>query len=114
MSGKTKPGPATKAARQAQKRAHTTGARTLPPGRQDQLTHQPLVGGRWLLYAILGVVALAAVCAYLTLCLLFYQGQWQIVFRPSQNITSTPAVVGMKYDEVRFDFTGTGQPQLAG
>jgi len=114
MSGKTKPKSASNAS-QARKRAQKTAARTPPPGWQDPLAQQqPLVGGRWLLYAVLGVVALAAVCAYLTLCLLFYQGQWQIVFHPSRNITSTPAVVGMKYDEVRFDFTGTGQPQLAG
>jgi len=115
MSGKTPPKSRSQAASQAQKRAQRTAARTPPPGWQDPLAQrQPLVGGRWLLYAILGVVALATVCAYLTLCLLFYQGQWQIVFHPSRNITSTPAAVGVKYDDVRFDYTGTGQPQLAG
>jgi uncharacterized protein len=111
MSGKTKSRPASKTARQAPR------ATTRPPSgawKETLAPHQPLAGGRWLLYAILGVVALAAVCAYLTLCLLFYQGQWQVVFHPSRAITSTPASNGVKYDDVRFDYTGTGVPQLAG
>lgn len=100
-----------KAARQAQRQA----ARTPPPGWKDPLAQQqPLVSGRWLLRAVLVVVALAAVSAYLTLCLLFYQGQWQVVFQPSRAVAATPATVGLRYDEVRFDYTGTGQPQLAG
>jgi uncharacterized protein len=74
----------------------------------------PIVGGRWLIYAVLGVVAFAAVCAYLTVCLLFYQGQWQIVFHPSRNITTTPATLGLKCDAISFDYTGTGAAQLSG
>jgi len=115
MSGKAKPKSPPNTARQAQKRAQTRAARTPPPGWQDPLTQQqPLVGGRWLLYAILGAVALAAVCTYLTLCLLFYQGQWQVVFHPTRTITSTPASVGLKYDAISFDYTGTGVAQLVG
>ena len=57
---------------------------------------------------------LAAVCAYLTLCLLFYQGQWQVVFHPSRTITATPATVGLKYDAISFDYTGAGAAQLTG
>jgi uncharacterized protein len=111
MSGKTKPKPTSRSANSAARQA----ARTPPQGWQDPLAQQqPLVSGRWLLYAILGVVGLAAVSAYLTLCLLFYQGQWQVVFHPSRTIAPTPATVGLKYDDVRFDFTGIGTPQLAG
>jgi pimeloyl-ACP methyl ester carboxylesterase len=111
MPGKTKPKPASRRATSAAREA----ARTPPPGWKDPLAQQqPLVSGHWLLYAVLGVVGLAAISAYLTLCLLFYQGQWQVVFHPSRTITSTPANVGLKYDDVRFDFTGTGTPQLAG
>ncbi len=99
----------------AERKAQRLAARTPPPAWKDPLAqHQPLVSGHWLLYAVLGVVTLAAVSAYLTLCLLFYQGQWQVVFHPSRTIASTPATVGLKYDDVRFDFTGTGTPQLAG
>jgi pimeloyl-ACP methyl ester carboxylesterase len=84
-------------------------------GWKDALApQQPAVDARWLLRALLAVVAVAFVCAYLALCLLFYQGQWQIVFHPSFTITTTPASFGLKYDEVRFDYTQTGTPQLAG
>ncbi|AXC14249.1 hypothetical protein ACPOL_4987 [Acidisarcina polymorpha] len=75
---------------------------------------QPLVSGRWLLYALLAVVGFAAISAYLTLCLLFYQGQWQVVFHPSRAVATTPASLGLRYDDVRFDYTGTGIAQLNG
>jgi uncharacterized protein len=103
--------PSTAAERKSQKQS----ARTPPPGWKDPLAqHQPLVSGRWLLSAILGVVAFAAVCTYLTLCLLFYQGQWQVVFHPSRTVATTPATVGLKYDAISFDYTGTGAAQLTG
>ena len=70
----------------AERKAQKQAARTPPPGWKDPLAQQqPLVSGRWLASAILGVVAFAALCAYLTLCLLFYQGQWQVVFHPSRT-----------------------------
>jgi pimeloyl-ACP methyl ester carboxylesterase len=72
------------------------------------------VSGRWLLRALLALVGCAAVFAYFTLCLLFYQGQWQVVFHPSRVVSITPASSGLKYDEVRFDYTGAGISQLAG
>jgi uncharacterized protein len=111
MAGKTTPKTAARQGRQSARRP----ARTPPPGWKDPLApSQPLVEGRWLLTALLGVLGVAAICAYLTLCLLFYQGQWQVVFQPSGKITSTPATAGLKYDDVRFDFTGAGVPQLTG
>jgi uncharacterized protein len=64
--------------------------------------------------AITIVLVAAAVCVYATLCLLFYQGQWQLVLHPSRNITATPASNGLKFDEVQFDYTETGQAQLVG
>ena len=75
------------------------------------LPQQPLVSGRWLLSALTGVVALGAVCAYGTLCLLFYQGSWQLIFHPSHTVSATPSV---SYQEIRFDYTETGKPQLTG
>ncbi len=99
----------------AERKAQRQAARTPPPGWKGPLAQQqPLVSGRWLASAILGVLAFAAVCAYLTLCLLFYQGQWQVVFHPSRAITTTPATAGLKYDAISFDYTGAGTPQLAG
>ena len=51
------------------------------------------------------------ICAYATLCLLFYQGSWQLIFHPSRTVSATPAV---PYQEIQFDYTETGKPQLAG
>jgi pimeloyl-ACP methyl ester carboxylesterase len=111
---KTPPSPPNAAQRKAARHAQRQAARR-PPGWQDPLApQQPQVGGRWLLYSVLGVVALSALCAYLTLCLLFYQGQWQIVFHPSRTIAATPATLGLKYDPIRFDYTNTGAAQLSG
>lgn len=99
----------------ASKKSQSRAARTPPPGWKDPLAQQqPLVSGRWLLATLLSVVGLAIVCAYLTLCLLFYQGQWQVVFHPSRAIAATPATAGLKYDAINFDYTGTGTAQLNG
>lgn len=64
-----------------------------------------------MLGAVLVVMAAAALCAYATLGLLFYQGQWQFVLHPVKTISATPHA---KFDEVRFDVTDTGVPQLDG
>jgi pimeloyl-ACP methyl ester carboxylesterase len=53
-------------------------------------------------------------CVYVSFCLLFWQGQWQLVFKPSRTVTTTPASAGLKYDEVQFDATETGILQLNG
>lgn len=60
------------------------------------------------------VLVAAAACVYATLCLLFYQGQWQLVLHPLKNITTTPAAKGIKFDDVKFAYTETGQAQLDG
>ncbi len=54
---------------------------------------------------------LAAICAYATLCLLFYQGSWQLIFHSSREVTSAPDI---SYQEIQFDYTETGKPQLTG
>jgi uncharacterized protein len=88
---------------------------TPPPGWKNPLApQQPLASGRWILGALAAIVLLAAICVYATFCLLFWQGQWQLVFWPSRTITSTPASAGLKYDEIRFDATETGILQLYG
>ncbi|HVJ07493.1 MAG TPA: alpha/beta fold hydrolase [Acidisarcina sp.] len=86
-----------------------------PPGWQDPLRQQqPLVSHRWLLRALGIALGLALVCAYLALCLLFYQGGWQLLFHPSHAGTATPANVGMRYEDIHFDATETGRLQLTG
>ena len=74
----------------------------------------PLVSGRWLLAALAAALCAAAICCYGALCLLFYQGQWQLLFHPSRALTTTPAAVGLAFDEIHFDVTETGIPQLDG
>lgn len=69
------------------------------------------MSGRWLAGALGVALIAAAVCAYATLALLFYQGQWQLVLHPAKTISATPRA---KFDEVRFDTTETGVTQLYG
>jgi uncharacterized protein len=88
---------------------------TPPPGWINPLApQQPLASARWILGGLAATLLLAIVCVYATLCLLFWQGQWQLVFKPSHAITATPSSVGLKYDEIRFDSTETGTLQLDG
>ena len=67
-----------------------------------------------MLWALGITLAAAVVCAYATLCLLFYQGQWQLILHPSAVIAATPASHGLRFDEIRFDYTETGSPRLVG
>jgi pimeloyl-ACP methyl ester carboxylesterase len=90
-----------------------TPPRSIPP-RPAPAEPPPLVSGRWLLGAFLISVAAAAVCGYGVLCLLFYQGQWQLLFHPSRTISATPAQAQLPWEDIRFDVTATGQPQLDG
>ncbi len=69
------------------------------------------MSARWLIGAFGVVLVIAALCAYATLGLLFYQGQWQLMLHPAKTITATPQA---KYDEVHFDVTETGVLQLDG
>ncbi len=72
----------------------------------------PTVSPRWLLIAFLLTLLLAAFCGYAALGLLFYQGQWQLLFHPSRNLTATPATAGLPYQEIHFYVTPSGQPRL--
>lgn len=74
----------------------------------------PTVSGRWLLGALGAVVAAALVCVWGSLCLLFWQGAWQLLYRPASVIARTPAAVGLKFDPVGFAATETGAPRLRG
>jgi uncharacterized protein len=88
---------------------------TPPPGWKSPLApQQPLASARWMLGAVGATLVLAVVCVYITFCLLFWQGQWQLVFKPSRAIPYTPASAGLKFDEISFDATETGVLQLNG
>ncbi|MBV8115643.1 MAG: alpha/beta fold hydrolase, partial [Silvibacterium sp.] len=89
-------------------------ARPAPRSVPRHAAPPPVISGRWMAGALGIVLVAAAVCVYATLCLLFYQGQWQLVLHPSRTITATPAAKGMKFDDVKFSYTETGQAQLDG
>jgi pimeloyl-ACP methyl ester carboxylesterase len=66
----------------------------------------------WLFKALALSVVAALICAYATLCLLFYQGDWQLVLNPSHTVDRTPASAGLVSSDLRFDAAETGQPRL--
>lgn len=87
--------------------------RTPAPAPQSAATPE-LIDPRWLLKALGIVFAVAILLAWGTLCLLWYQGQWQLVLHPSRVVSTTPASVGLPFTPVRFGPDVTGQPQLSG
>ena len=89
-----------------------THAEARAAGWNDPLRpQQPLVSGKWLLSALAIVLAFGAFCAYATLCLLFYQGSWQLIFHPSRTVAAKPAI---PCQPISFDYTETGKPLLTG
>lgn len=84
----------------------------------DELRHHPqafqAVSPRWLATAAAIAFAAALVCAWLTLCWVFAQGSWQLLYHPSPTIDKTPATLGIPYEPIRFAVTETGTPQLTG
>jgi hypothetical protein len=56
----------------------------------------------------------AAACAWFTVCLLFWQGNWQLLYHPTKTLTRTPASIGMAFDPVGFASTEAGTPRLSG
>jgi hypothetical protein len=91
--------------------------RKAPPrfaARKHASTQPPTVSGRWLLAAIGWTVLAAAVCAWGALCLLFWQGSWQLLYHPSAEVERTPADAGLAFDPVGFAATDTGLLRLQG
>jgi uncharacterized protein len=74
----------------------------------------PLVERRWLLAGVAFIVVGAFAALYFALALLFWQGQWQLIFHPSHLVAATPATAGVPFQEVHFDSTETGQTLLDG
>lgn len=74
----------------------------------------PQVSGRWLLGALAIVIAAASLCAWGALCLLFWQGGWQLLYHPSAAVVRTPASGGMAFDSVAFAATEAGTARLKG
>jgi pimeloyl-ACP methyl ester carboxylesterase len=72
------------------------------------------VDPRWILKALAGTICVAILCGYITVCALFWRGQWQLILQPARAVAQTPAVVNLAFTPVRFGVDSTGQPQLDG
>jgi len=72
------------------------------------------VSGCWLLGALAIAIGAAVFCAWCALCLLFWQGSWQLLYHPAATIARTPASAGLAFDAVGFATTDAGTPRLAG
>ncbi len=93
----------------------TKTRRTHQPLRQSPLAQQlPLVSGRWLLWSLAGVFGGGLLLVYLTMVLLFWQGQWQILFHPDRTEQPVAATAVLPLEPVAFDTTEVGKPLLAG
>jgi pimeloyl-ACP methyl ester carboxylesterase len=89
--------------------------RTGTPQRPSPLAQQlPLVSGRWLLWSLAGIFGGGFVLVYLTMVLLFWQGQWQILFHPDRTDNAIVATVALPFQHIAFDTTQTGRPLLDG
>ena len=81
--------------------------------RQPRAQFQP-VSVRWLLGAAATAVIAAVLCGWLTLCFLYWTGNWQLLYHPTTAITRTPATAGLPYEPVKFAATETGTTRLTG
>ncbi len=86
--------------------------RTAPRGPAPAAPAQ--VSWRWLLLAITGALAAAALCVWGVLCLLYWQGSWQLLYHPSAVIARTPASAGLAFDAIGFATTPSGIARLSG
>jgi hypothetical protein len=85
-----------------------------PNNRKQSPAQFEAVDPAWLLKAIASTILAALFCGYLSICLLFYQGQWQLVLHPTRTTTSPRSIVGVPYDLIRFGPDESAIPQLTG
>jgi len=74
----------------------------------------PTVSAKWLLSAVAIALAVALVCAWGTLCILFWQGSWQLLYHPTSSVAQTPASVNLSFEAIGFATNASGEPQLRG
>ncbi len=68
----------------------------------------------WLVKAVAATVGAAIICGYLALCLLFYQGQWQLVLHPARTAAAPSSIDGAPYQLIHFGPDESAVPQLTG
>ncbi|HEX4652154.1 MAG TPA: alpha/beta hydrolase [Granulicella sp.] len=101
--------------RPSQRPTPSPAAKSSPPRNPYALNPNPeVVDPRWLLKAIGLMVLLALVCGYLSLCVLFYQGQWQLVLHPSRSTPAPAAIAGTPIVPIHFGIDESAMPQLTG
>ena len=79
--------------------------------RRNQAEPPEVVDPRWLLRAGAVMLVVALVCGYVTLCWLFYQGQWQLVLHPVKTAARPATIGGAPYSIIRFGPDSSGLPQ---
>ncbi len=84
------------------------------PRRRPSPSQPPTVSPRWLAGAISGVLVAAAFLAWGALCLVVWQGGWQLLYHPISTVTRTPASVGLAFNDVEFAPNEGGVPTLKG
>jgi uncharacterized protein len=87
---------------------------TKPNIRKQQPAQVEVVDPAWLVKALAFTVLAALLCGYLTICLLFYQGQWQLVLHPTRTTASPQSIAGAPYDLIHFGPDESAIPQLTG
>jgi uncharacterized protein len=83
-----------------------------PPSAQS--SEPGTISARWLLIAVGLTIAAALVCTWGALCIMFWQGSWQLLYHPTPTITRTPASASLTFDNVEFAPSQAGVPQLKG
>ncbi len=101
--------------KQSQRTKGHPGGRVHPPRPTSNTASEPeVVEPLWLVKAI-GLTLVAALgCGYLALCLLFYQGQWQLVLHPSKRAAAEVNLPGVTSETIHFGIDESATPQLNG
>jgi uncharacterized protein len=73
-----------------------------------------MISGKWLLSGLAVALIAAILCAWATLCMLFWQGSWQLLYHPTSAVTRTPANLNLPFESIGFATTASGEPQLRG
>jgi hypothetical protein len=94
-------------------RASAPARRTSGRG-SNGVSEPPTVPGKWLVGAGAIAIGAAVLCAWGTLCILFWQGSWQLLYHPASAVDRTPASVNLPFESIGFATNSAGEPQLRG
>jgi pimeloyl-ACP methyl ester carboxylesterase len=101
-------------AKSSRKHHASTAARPAPTRGSNSVSEPPTVSGKWLLSAGAIAITAALLCAWGTLCILFWQGSWQLLYHPASVVNRTPASVNLPFESIGFATNSAGEPQLRG